>query len=79
MTLAVITSDIPYDGVTKENTTGIYFQGHHYKYSKAIDIGCDKNISVVLTLTTKGQSHPGVRQLSDQLILVGRKQFSLSY
>ncbi|MBC7889697.1 MAG: hypothetical protein H7Z13_17615 [Ferruginibacter sp.] len=76
--LKVNISDVPYDGVTKENTTGIYFKGHYYKYSKAIDICCDKNITVVLTLTKKGQPHPAVSQHSNQSVLIGRKQIFLS-
>ncbi len=77
--LKINISHIPYNGTTKENTTGIYFQGNKYKYSKAIDIGCDKNISVVLTLIKNGEVHPAVTQTSHQSIVVGRKQFLLNH
>ena len=71
--LVVETSNVPYDGTTKANATGIYFKGVSYKNNTAIDISCDKNITVILTLTKKGIAHPPVKVINDQLIGVGNK------
>jgi len=47
-----------YGATTVANNTGIAFKGKKYTHTKTIDIACDKNITVIMTLQPKGKSHP---------------------
>jgi len=75
--ISVKTSTVAYDGVTKSNTTGIPFNGVVYNYSTAIDVSCNKNISIVLTLVKKGKAHPAIRFIKQHQIEVGNRLIKL--
>ncbi|MEM9329571.1 MAG: hypothetical protein AAGA85_28185, partial [Bacteroidota bacterium] len=54
----ISTGQLRYGGATKRHNTGIGFEGHRYPETKYVDIHCDKEIEVILTLVDAGQEHP---------------------
>ncbi len=56
----VSVNQVRYGGTTVANNTGIGFGSERYEHSKAIDISCDGNITVVMTLQPAGKVHPDV-------------------
>ena len=75
--ISVNTGTVAYDGVTTSNNTGITFNGVAYKYSTAIDVSCNKNIRIILTLVKKGKTHPGIRLIKPHQIKVGNRLIKL--
>jgi hypothetical protein len=51
---------VRYGGSTVEHNSGIGFGGSYYGYNKTIDIACDGNITVVMTLQPKEVKHPRI-------------------
>jgi hypothetical protein len=51
---------VRYGGSTIENNSGIGFGGNYYGYNKTIDIACNGNITVVMTMQPKGVKHPRI-------------------
>jgi hypothetical protein len=51
---------VRYGGETIRHNQGIGFQGKLYHDNITIDIECDKNIIVVMTLQEKGKEHPDI-------------------
>ena len=56
----VYTSQVRYGGSTKVRNPGIGFGHRSYAFSKAIDIACDGDITVVITLQPIGKAHPKI-------------------
>ncbi|MFY0653068.1 MAG: hypothetical protein JXQ96_13590 [Cyclobacteriaceae bacterium] len=56
----VSTEVLRYGGKTVAHNTGIGYGGKKYANTTAIDISCDGEISVIMTLQTKGMSHPNI-------------------
>ncbi len=54
----VSVNQVRYGGTTVANNTGIGFGSKRYEHSKAIDISCDGDITVVMTLQPAGKDHP---------------------
>lgn len=50
-----------YGGSTVRNNPGIRYRGKSYTHSKWLDVNCEGNIMVVMTLQKKGTMHPVVR------------------
>ncbi|WKN44631.1 hypothetical protein [Tunicatimonas pelagia] len=69
------TGKVPYGGKTKQHNFGIIYQGKSYPFSRYIDVLCDQNITVVMTLQPKGKTHPKVIS-KDEEIWVGEKAVS---
>ena len=63
-----------YGGNTIELNPGICYHDSCYEYSNYIDIRCDKNSLIVLSLQEKGVAHPKVSYIKEErLIMVGEK------
>lgn len=65
-----------YGGDTERLNKGIVYQGKRYDYSTWVDAIIDKNVTVVMTLQTKGKPHPNV-QFAEEQIKVGKKTIKL--
>ncbi len=78
MPVAVKTVAVAYDGTTKTNTIGIPFNGVSYKYSTAIDVSCNKNILIAMSLVKKGKAHPAIRLTKHDQIEVGKRLIKLN-
>ncbi len=55
-------SRVRYGGPTVANNPGIGYQGNQYADNQAIDIMCDGNITVVMTLQPAGKRHPKIEE-----------------
>ncbi len=51
---------VRYGGSTQDHNPGIGFGGKYYSYNKTIDIACDGNITVIMTMQPKGDKHPNM-------------------
>ncbi|MGB3589743.1 MAG: hypothetical protein WBA23_24560 [Tunicatimonas sp.] len=72
------TGKIAYGGRTKQHNLGIAYQGQTYQFSRYIDVFCDKNITVVMTLQPAGETHPEVK-VKDETIWVGEKKLNMPF
>ncbi|MEM9830205.1 MAG: hypothetical protein AAF944_06185 [Bacteroidota bacterium] len=70
------TGKVPYGGTTKQHNHGIVYQGQSYPFSRYIDIFCDRNITVVMTLQPVGEAQPNVR-VEKGTIRVGKQVLNL--
>lgn len=61
---------IRYGGITDRLNPGICFDGICYEYSRAIDVMCDGDITVVMTLQPEGKSHPHVAFDKDNRVII---------
>lgn len=74
--LKIDTGRVRYGGTTMRNNPGIRYRGNAYTHSKWLDINCQGNIIVVMTLQEKGKTHPAVElDKGKQEVVVGRKRF----
>ncbi len=65
-------ANIRYGGNTVRLNPGICFNGNCYDYSSAIDVLCDGDITVVMTLQPEGKPHPHVAfDKENRVIIVG--------
>ncbi len=67
------TGKVPYGGQTKQHNLGIVYQGQAYQFSRYIDVFCDNNITVAITLQPKGQSHPVISSKDSRIQIDGEK------
>lgn len=71
------TGKVPYGGKTKQHNYGIVYQGEGYQFSRYIDVSCDKNITVVMTLQPQEAPHPPV-MAENGTVSVGGKSVNLN-
>lgn len=72
-------AQLTYGGSTVRLNPGIQYEGKAYSHSHAIDVQCDGQITVVMTLQEKGDKHPRVRwNQEEHTVVVGRKSFVLN-
>ncbi|MEM8969116.1 MAG: hypothetical protein AAGE93_22050 [Bacteroidota bacterium] len=70
------TGKVPYGGKTKQHNFGIVYQGQGYPFSRYVDVFCDLNITVVMTLQPANETHPEVR-IENGTIRVGEQPLNL--
>jgi len=72
------TGMVRYGGTTEWQNHGIWFKAKNYTKNRWIDIACDKNIVVVITLAAKGKQHPSIGFKSkSREVLIGNKKIKL--
>ena len=79
-TLKIDTGRVRYGGSTVRNNPGIRYHGKSYTHSKWLDVNCDGNITVVMTLQVKDKNHPSV--IFDEAkhkITVGKERFVIRH
>jgi hypothetical protein len=54
-------SPVRYGGETTRNNPGIGYNGEYYLDNHLIDVECDKDILVILTLQEAGKTHPSIQ------------------
>jgi len=65
-----------YGGSVIRHNTGVCFYDTCYKHVKTIDVLCDGDITVVMTLIKEGEEHPVIKYISHNKIQVGELIFS---
>lgn len=72
------TSRVRYGGSTVHNNPGIRYRGKRYDFNTAIDVLCQKNIVVAITLQPKGKKHPKIQYFREKnRIRCGKKTIQL--
>jgi hypothetical protein len=74
--LQVRTSGVKYNGSTTNNASGIPFKGKHYGNITAVDVAIDKSALMVMTLQAPRKKAPVVKALTDDIFLIGKKEYS---
>ena len=70
---------VRYGGTTERLNPGIGYHGQYYHDNHLIDISCDRDILVVITLQQAGKDHPLIEMEEElQQVRVGNKLFSLT-
>jgi hypothetical protein len=76
---AMDTGKVRYGGETVRHNPGICYHQKCYSHNKYIDIRCNKNIVVVMTLQKGNRKHPEVKfYRQKQKILVGQQTINLN-
>ncbi len=69
--LTMKTGKVRYGGSTVRNNPGIWYRGNSYTHNNWIDVYCDGDITVVLTLQPAGNTHPRVVQQGKRILVDG--------
>jgi hypothetical protein len=69
--LPIETGKLRYGGTTEDHNPGIHYEGKAYTHSRYIDVYCEGDITVVMTLQPKGRKHPAVQADGAGQVLVG--------
>ena len=74
-TIKIDTGRVRYGGSTVRNNPGIRYQGKSYTHTRYLDINCEGNIIVVMTLQIKDKTHPKVAfdEVGHEVIAGGRR------
>lgn len=76
-TIKTDTGRVRYGGSTVRNNPGIRYHGNPYTHTSYLDINCEGNIIVVMTLQIKGKTHPQVAfDEAEHEVIAGGKRFS---
>lgn len=69
--LQIETGELRYGGNTTNNNPGIIYRNNVYENSRFIDVFCDQNITVVITLQKEGRRHPDISKTAKNQYKVG--------
>ncbi|MGK7395253.1 MAG: hypothetical protein ACNS62_11815 [Candidatus Cyclobacteriaceae bacterium M3_2C_046] len=72
------TGQVRYGGNTSSHNNGILFNGQVYRNNNWIDVYCDKNITVAMTLQGRGEKHPQVKWM-DQGVIIGNHPIQIRW
>jgi hypothetical protein len=73
------TGQLRYGGQTQRHNTGIQYDGKRHVNSRYVDVEIDNEITVVMTLQRRGNSHPEINQIGHEEIVVGNLTLDLSF
>jgi hypothetical protein len=77
-TLELDTGRVRYGGPSGKYNPGINYHGKKYQFNKWIDVYCNGNIGVAITLQKKGETHPGVKWIPQyQTLMVDETSYSI--
>lgn len=66
-----------YAGKTVRNNPGLIWRGQNYENSRWVDIECNGELTVLITLQEKDQIHPQIKKLSPDIYQIGEVMMSL--
>lgn len=76
-TLQIQSGLLPYGGNTLQHNSGIWYEDQPYTYSRFVDVSCEGEATVVITLQPKGKPHPDIERISHHQLIVGDKEINL--